>query len=102
MNPSLWASACTLAKLSHPEMVHISISAHEALQENTELSDVGARSWLTKPRGPEQPHCRWLKVLESKWERQCALAVFIKVKKELKQDVVLNSYTEQLIKEEPS
>lgn len=62
-------------------------------QENTELSvTCKARSWLTKPRGgPSSPRCLWLKVLESEWERQSGLAVSIAVKKELRQDTLLNS-----------
>lgn len=56
MSPTLLTPAYTLAELSHPGTLQISISAHEAaLGKHWTVWNVGARSWLTKPRGPEQP-----------------------------------------------
>lgn len=56
ISPSLWTLAYILAELSHPGTLQISISAHKAvLGEHWTVCNVGARSWLTKPRGPEQP-----------------------------------------------
>lgn len=56
ISPSLQTPAYILAELSHPGTLQISISAHKAaLGKHWTVCNVGARSWLTKPRGPEQP-----------------------------------------------
>lgn len=56
INPSLWTPAYILAELSHPGTLQISISAHKAvLRKHWTVCNVGAGSWLTKPRGPEHP-----------------------------------------------
>lgn len=56
MSPPLWTTAYILAELSHPATLQISISAHRVeLGKHWTVCNVGARSWLTKPRGPEQP-----------------------------------------------
>lgn len=53
---SLWTPAHILAELSHPGTLQISISAHGAvLGKCWTVCNVGARSWLTKPRGTERP-----------------------------------------------
>ena len=51
ISPSLWTPAFIFTELSDQATPQISISVHRAaLGQNWTVCNVGARSWLTKPR----------------------------------------------------